>query len=610
MEKMGFDVPRKICAAVPSSLSTTKGPHRRRRRAVGGGIDALIDAAAAVADAENADQPANLPATSSAVLKTLAEIVEGTSEAEMEIMTEYTMRILNDREVSSDELVTRIVAMVEAQIPQHLDAEEKRQTLERAVLAKLSAASSCLKLKLAPLAKAYMNQREDEEMDGLFYNMIVPQMTRREKAMIYGIMFARFMDDDDCVSFATGNPRMLGRVAAVDIWFLTFFVFVTCRRIRGDNLLQLGCTGISSCGKSTLLESVIRRTAHQLLSSSSSTGGDAGVGRFEVGKKNTILLHDITIGKLFGVDFEKIKAISRAETAVAKIHSHVAVLPPLHLFYTSNQRLQNHSIRAPSLFTTAAEAAEKKARAGSKRCAALPFLPLKVSTVRMMMASQVGESLGGLKKPHVTPEDLKAIKNRFLEMYVHKKPFQEEAHLNLNETFDRFDFIVGTFERALSVLEKYTPCDFASPHLFGYVIGALKKNSLYYEEVMKGVVDGGEAEEKEEVPAAAVAVAASAAAAAAAAAAVGDDFNNNVAVAAAAAAANGNDTDPDIINFYVDDDGHLRKEPEEEVEEEDEESAAEEDSTELSLLPPIDEADLYQQHYVRILKLAEVYEIH
>jgi len=50
--------------------------------------------------------------------------------------------------------------------------------------------------------------------------------------------------------------------------------------------------------------------------------------------------------------------------------------------------------------------------------------------------------------------------------------------------------------------------------------------------------------------------------------------------------------------------------PEEEVEEEDEESAAEEDSTELSLLPPIDEADLYQQHYVRILKLAEVYEIH
>jgi hypothetical protein len=71
----------------------------------------------------------------------------------------------------------------------------------------------------------------------------------------------------------------------------------------------------------------------------------------------------------------------------------------------------------------------------------------------MTAASQVGESLGGLKKHTVSLEDLKAIKNRFLEMYVHKKPFQEEAHLNLSEPFDRLDFIVGTFERALSVLE-------------------------------------------------------------------------------------------------------------------------------------------------------------
>jgi len=57
-------------------------------------------------------------------------------------------------------------------------------------------------------------------------------------------------------------------------------------------------------------------------------------------------------------DFEKIKAILRAETAVAKIHSHVAVMPPLHLFYTSNQRLQNHGIRVPSLFV--AEVGEKR----------------------------------------------------------------------------------------------------------------------------------------------------------------------------------------------------------------------------------------------------------
>ncbi len=56
--------------------------------------------------------------------------------------------------------------------------------------------------------------------------------------------------------------------------------------------------------------------------------------RFDVGSKNAILLHNIEIGKLFGVDFEKIKSIARAETTVAKIHSSTVTLPPLHLLYT------------------------------------------------------------------------------------------------------------------------------------------------------------------------------------------------------------------------------------------------------------------------------------
>jgi hypothetical protein len=46
-------------------------------------------------------------------------------------------------------------------------------------------------------------------------------------------------------------------------------------------------------------------------------------------------------------------------------------------------------------------------KTGSKRCS-------QWSTVRALR--QVGESLGSFKK--VSPEDLKAIKHRFLEMYV------------------------------------------------------------------------------------------------------------------------------------------------------------------------------------------------
>ena len=106
------------------------------------------------------------------------------------------------------------------------------------------------------------------------------------------------------------------------------------------------------------------------------------------------------------------------------------------------------------------------------------------------MQSQVIESLGGLKKHLVSSEDLAAIKNRFLELFVHTRPYQEEAHINLNEACDRFHFIVGTFERAIATLKKYSKSDFHSAHLYRYVIRALKKNSLYYEEVMKGTADG------------------------------------------------------------------------------------------------------------------------
>jgi hypothetical protein len=108
------------------------------------------------------------------------------------------------------------------------------------------------------------------------------------------------------------------------------------------------------------------------------------------------------------------------------------------------------------------------------------------------MESQVQDvSAWGIKK-NIGGENLAAVQNHFLELYVHKVPPKEQAHINLAEEFDRYHFIVGTFERALSTLEKYSPSDFRSQHLYAYVIGALRKNSLYYEEVLNGTIDGEE----------------------------------------------------------------------------------------------------------------------
>ncbi len=103
-------------------------------------------------------------------------------------------------------MVAKIVEAVDAQIPPQLLAEEKGETLERAVLAMLSAASSCLKLKLNRLFKSFMNQQEEAKWEGLFYNMLVPQKTRRKLSSIYSIVFDKFIDNDRFVSFAPATP--------------------------------------------------------------------------------------------------------------------------------------------------------------------------------------------------------------------------------------------------------------------------------------------------------------------------------------------------------------------------------------------------------------------
>jgi hypothetical protein len=146
-------------------------------------------------------------------------------------------------------------------------------------------------------------------------------------------------------------------------------------------------------------------------------------------------------------------------------------------------------------------------------------------------------------------------------------PPQEQAHINLAEEFDRYHFIVGTFERALSTLEKYSPSDFPSQHLYAYVIGALRKNSLYYEEVLNGTIDG---EEKKTAAA--------------------------------------DDDDDDDEN---DDDSHLFYEAGRNDDDDDDDDAlcrrrrCRRDSRRSD-----EEEDRFQMHYVRIFELAKKYGVH
>jgi len=112
----------------------------------------------------------------------------------------------------------------------------------------------------------------------------------------------------------------------------------------------------------------------------------------------------------------------------------------------------------------------------SSSCAERP----SASTVPRYFQSQV-EFAG--QKRRMNSENVAAIKNRFLELFVFRRPAQDERDLELCDCFNRKHFIVGTYQRALDLLEKYQPSDFHGPALYAYVISALGKNAPLVEEV-------------------------------------------------------------------------------------------------------------------------------
>jgi hypothetical protein len=152
--------------------------------------------------------------------------------------------LLNAKEIQSEEMVVRIVAFIQNGLPPLLTADEKRDLLLKRSLAFVQELSPQLSLKTGPVIRSYVNQIFDSHLDNLFAEIRMPEKSPKDKALQYRRMFCNFIDDQSCVSFACTNKALLGKLSARDVWFLTFFAFVTTRRVRGDNLLQLGCTGL------------------------------------------------------------------------------------------------------------------------------------------------------------------------------------------------------------------------------------------------------------------------------------------------------------------------------------------------------------------------------
>lgn len=160
-----------------------------------------------------------------------------------------------------------------------------------------------------------------------------------------------------------------------------------------------------------------------------------------MGSKSTLVYHDVTMASLFGPDSERLRQIARAEVAIAKTHSSTLTLQPLHVFFTSNERLHNHVIRSDR------------------------GIPRQFSSDATFDANK-----------RVSVETVRAIRARFLELYIASPPLQDPEDLELAAGFDRQCFVAGMFHDVMNLLELHDASDFHSRHLYCYVLAGLEKN--------------------------------------------------------------------------------------------------------------------------------------
>ena len=334
--------------------------------------------------------------------------------------------------------------------PRHASAEELARLWKEQVQAKIASESIVLSHRTLPLVQIMLDQKVKSVLDQTFVKVKGYEPDMKEMVNSYSICFNQWIDSYDHVSFKAVNTQLLGNLTAQEAWILTFFAFCTNHRTKNDNLLQLGLVGCSTSGKSTLFESILMEGAHL-------TTNESGVGRFHVGSKPVLLFHDIAIKTLVkGNDVEKIKTIARTEPTIAKVHSKTEPLPPLFIFYSSNERLMTHefhSDQSKPMFRWRNYGTEAIDRVGEKR----------------------------VKKPSV---HLAAIQNRFIEAFVRSRPPLDPQHLPQFGGFQRIHGVLGLFPRVLAILGKYEAKDFHSPFLYLYALKALCKYSKTYSEVM------------------------------------------------------------------------------------------------------------------------------
>jgi hypothetical protein len=366
-------------------------------------------------------------------------------------ISEIRNKCLSKKEIHAEDFLLREIDACSRESLERYAGAPADENMQRAfdlAMDKVREVSVTLAHKFQPMVKQHLAHQQNAFLEATFAKTTFREVPLATKVSVYKKCFFQLFDDDRCVSFETKDKELREKNNLRDLFYLTLWTFATCRRAPGDHLLQLAITGISSVGKSTLIENIMLEGGHNMTS-------EVGVGRYDTGKKNLLLLHDVDLNILIsGPDADKIRAITRGETTTAKIHSSVTILPPLFVIITSNGRLLDHRVK-------------EKALVGPHEFSVLLYSKLNAS------------GNGGRKRDE---EMVNAIKNRFLECHIRARPANRMDNFKRLGTFQRMHFILAVFPRIVQLLEKYKPSEFYSEALYFYALSGLKLNVDFFDD--------------------------------------------------------------------------------------------------------------------------------
>ena len=356
--------------------------------------------------------------------------------------------LVTTREMITESFLKEIIDTLP--VPANSSAVELAKAWKDEARKRIAGLSVTLSHRVQPIVQLMLEQKLATSMDKAFLTIQTVEAPIFDMVEKYRRCFNTWVDASSCVSFKTTNVCLLGNLSVKDMFLLTYFAFLTCKRVKNDNILQLGIVGCTTTGKSTIFEAPLMEGSHV-------TTNENGVGRFHVGSKTVLLFHDIAIRTLAASrDTEKIKTIARTEPTVTKIHSTTYALPALFLFYSSNERLLNHKFEDAPI--------------------------QKSSYYSRLFPSQVHE-VG--RKRALSDESLMAIQNRFIEAFVRAPPSLAKQDLPQSGGFNRLHAVFGLFCRVIEIMQKYKPDDFYSPVLIHYVLHGLCANNKEHTDTMQ-----------------------------------------------------------------------------------------------------------------------------